>query len=117
MPVYTGALAFLHALSLQSCDLTSNSVTVVADEVHNVFCQLDSGDIQDAQVTFAGLAPGMVGVYQIDIRLPSGFKSGKGTLSCALATRLDLWEGGRLPLCQRSVSDSCRAASAAKPEP
>lgn len=36
----------------------------------------------DAEVLFAGLAPGMIGVYQIDVRMPESFASSSPSLSC-----------------------------------
>jgi hypothetical protein len=40
----------------------------------------------------------MVGIYQIDVQLPSGFQESKGTLSCVVGARPDHWEQGTLPL-------------------
>jgi len=40
---------------------------------------------QDATVTYAGLAPGMIGIYQVNAIVPSGLKSGSQTVSWSVA--------------------------------
>jgi uncharacterized protein (TIGR03437 family) len=37
---------------------------------------------ETAGVTFAGLAPGMIGIYQVDIAIPPDIAAGLVTLSC-----------------------------------
>jgi uncharacterized protein (TIGR03437 family) len=37
---------------------------------------------EPAQVAFAGLAPGMVGIYQVDIQIPTDSASSVATLNC-----------------------------------
>jgi uncharacterized protein (TIGR03437 family) len=37
---------------------------------------------ETAAVTFAGLAPGMIGIYQVDITIPADITAGQLTLSC-----------------------------------
>ena len=39
---------------------------------------------EPAPVTFAGLAPGMVGIYQVDISLPPDLSAGDELLSCSV---------------------------------
>src|ERR1019366_251027 len=41
-----------------------------------------NGSGASAEVLFAGLAPGMFGVYQLDLRLPELAGSGWATLAC-----------------------------------
>jgi uncharacterized protein (TIGR03437 family) len=38
--------------------------------------------VDPADVLFAGLAPKMIGVYQIDLRIPAAIRSGLGNLTC-----------------------------------
>jgi uncharacterized protein (TIGR03437 family) len=40
---------------------------------------------QDATVNFAGLAPGMIGIYQVNAIVPSGLKSGSQPVSWSVA--------------------------------
>lgn len=39
-------------------------------------------------VLYAGLAPGLTGVYQLDLQMPGAFSAAEGNLSCQLAGRL-----------------------------
>ena len=45
--------------------------------LNSIVCNVsgNSGTIQPVDVTFAGLAPGQIGIYQINLRLPSTFES------------------------------------------
>ncbi|MDP2998056.1 MAG: hypothetical protein Q8N47_11255, partial [Bryobacterales bacterium] len=38
--------------------------------------------VDPADVLFAGLAPKMIGIYQIDLRIPAAIRSGLGNLTC-----------------------------------
>jgi uncharacterized protein (TIGR03437 family) len=49
-------------------------------------------------VLFAGLAPGMFGVYQLDLRLPELVGSGWATLACHVGSLADGFDlAGYLP--------------------
>ena len=48
-----------------------------------------SGSAASAEVLFAGLAPGMFGVYQLDLRLPVLAGSGWATLTCHVGSVAD----------------------------
>jgi uncharacterized protein (TIGR03437 family) len=41
------------------------------------------GDPRPAAVVFAGLAPGLIGIYQVDIAIPTGVSPGDDLLACA----------------------------------
>ena len=43
-------------------------------------------DAASAEVLFAGLAPGMFGVYQLDLRLPGLTGSGWATVACQVGS-------------------------------
>jgi uncharacterized protein (TIGR03437 family) len=51
-------------------------------------CSLQSSDQEPelSDVLFAGLAPGLAGVYQIDVRIPSSVPGTEARLSCSLGT-------------------------------
>ena len=45
-------------------------------------CQFWDGNPNDSQIYFAGLAPGMVGVYQVSLQVPAGMRVSPVTLVC-----------------------------------
>jgi uncharacterized protein (TIGR03437 family) len=45
-------------------------------------CQFWDGGPNDARVYFAGLAPGMIGIYQVSLEVPVGLRTSPATLSC-----------------------------------
>jgi uncharacterized protein (TIGR03437 family) len=68
-----------------------------------------------AAVTFAGLAPGMIGIYQVDISIPTDVPPGDNLLSCAdqvpglgIAGDLGSLPIGKTPQQQASCADCLR---------
>lgn len=45
-------------------------------------CQFWDGGANDSRLYFAGLAPGMVGVYQVSLEVPTGLRVSSPALSC-----------------------------------
>ena len=45
-------------------------------------CQFMDGAANDSQMYFAGLAPGMVGVYQVTLQVPMGLRTSPVGLDC-----------------------------------
>jgi uncharacterized protein (TIGR03437 family) len=51
-----------------------------------------------APVLFSGLAPGLVGVYQLNVRIPEDAPSGEAELLVSLPPVPDYWEFRHLPV-------------------
>jgi uncharacterized protein (TIGR03437 family) len=49
-------------------------------------CELESDSIRSVEVLFAGLAPAMIGVYQLDLRLPQSLSRERGFLRCRVGS-------------------------------
>jgi uncharacterized protein (TIGR03437 family) len=49
-------------------------------------CQFWDGGPNDGQIFFAGLAPGMLGVYQLSVQVPAGLRLSPVSLSCDFGT-------------------------------
>jgi uncharacterized protein (TIGR03437 family) len=64
--------------------------------VDKIQCELEMGaEPVPLQVLFAGLAPGMIGVYQIDLRMPQQITGTTAILRCSTGTSV---AGGYLPI-------------------
>ena len=60
---------------------SASPLSVLVDKIQ---CELGMGaDNVPLQVLFAGLAPGMIGVYQIDLRMPEQLTGTAAILGCS----------------------------------
>jgi uncharacterized protein (TIGR03437 family) len=66
--------------------------------IETLVCQFWNGTPLDAMVYFAGLAPGMVGVYQVSLQVPNGLHPSLPTqVTCGFGSALGS-AIGRLPI-------------------
>lgn len=64
-----------------------------------ITCELETKITQNVDLLFAGLAPGMIGVYQVDVRLPRTLDAARGILRFRVGASIYRpGTGGRFPL-------------------
>jgi uncharacterized protein (TIGR03437 family) len=61
-------------------------------------CQFWDGGPNDAEVLYAGLAPGMIGIYQMELRVPSGLRLTPVSVVCEQAENPGAPATGLLPV-------------------
>jgi uncharacterized protein (TIGR03437 family) len=49
-------------------------------------CEFWDGGRNASEVLYAGLAPGMVGIYQVSLRVPAGLRTARPSLNCGFGT-------------------------------
>ena len=91
-PAHPGEIVHAYATGLGP--VTPEAVTGVPAPLDKLFrltdpfdCQTDS---RPMEVLFAGLAPGMIGIYQVSIRLPDSLPVGTLYLSCGFSPQRDV---------------------------
>jgi uncharacterized protein (TIGR03437 family) len=87
-PAAAGEIVHLYAngLGAVSPPIKAGAVTPI-DRLHPLatplVCSVESGGTKiPAPVRFAGLAPGYIGIHQIDLEVPRGITAGNAALSC-----------------------------------
>jgi uncharacterized protein (TIGR03437 family) len=61
---------------------TGSPPTLLSYAIQQPLCWLLATDLVATPVTFAGLAPATIGMYQVDIEIPQDFSTSTATLSC-----------------------------------
>jgi uncharacterized protein (TIGR03437 family) len=77
-PAHAGEVIILYATGMGATNppVATGAVTSGTDLVHAAITPKVTVGTADAQVLFAGLSPGSVGLYQIDVVIPSGAGTG-----------------------------------------
>ncbi|HLH16440.1 MAG TPA: hypothetical protein VKX45_04435 [Bryobacteraceae bacterium] len=79
-------------------------------------CRIGYGGGPPLDVPFAGLAPGMIGIYQVNVRMPDPLPAGSSLfLNCGTPGSATERGGGTVPIAPQQLTATPRPSSASRP--